>query len=58
VAFPAVDLLKALVAQVESQAKMQHKDPAYIAAETKRLVDYQDTVDTARQLANYGVTLE
>jgi hypothetical protein len=56
---PAADMLKALVASVEAVGKpmLQHNNQAYIAFETRRVLDYQDSVDTAAQLARYGVSL-
>lgn len=53
------DLLLANIAELEriGKARMQHLQPEYLAAENERLLKAWDEVETARQLAKYGVTL-
>jgi hypothetical protein len=54
---PAVDILKALVAQVEQlgKSRLQHLNPEYINSYIAFLLKYQDEVDTAAQLEKFGV---
>ena len=56
---PIVDILKAQVEQLNAlgRGRMQHLQPAYLAFEAQRLAAAWDEIETARQLAQYGVKL-
>jgi hypothetical protein len=54
---PAADLLKLLVDELNAvgRERMQHLKPAYLKAESERLVKAHDEMETEKQLARYGV---